>query len=65
MNSRMFPRTLQQAFGPHTDNVLHEPPQAVVDGWIEWRKKHQQPENDESYALDQMADANGPKIPRD
>lgn len=25
MNTRKYPRTMQEAFGPHTDNVLYEP----------------------------------------
>ena len=26
MNARKYPRTLQQAFGPYTDNTLHPMP---------------------------------------
>ena len=25
MNTRKFPRTMQQAFGPHTDHRIYEP----------------------------------------
>lgn len=25
MNTRRYPRTLQEAFGPYTDNQIHEP----------------------------------------
>lgn len=27
MNTRRYPRTMQQAFGPHTDHRLHPMPQ--------------------------------------
>ena len=58
MNARSFPRTLAQAFGPYTDDVLHEPPKAVFDGWLKWRQAHAKPVDADSYQRDQIAEHN-------
>ncbi len=63
MNARSFPRTLAQAFGPYTDNRLHEPPKAVFDAWIKWRQAHAKPDTQESYQADQIAEHNCRPIP--
>lgn len=37
MNTRRYPRTLQQAFGPYTDNTLHpmrEPRTRHAQDWL-------------------------------
>ena len=49
MNTRTYPRTMQAAFGPYTDDVLYEPPQAVFNAWLKWRKEHAKPVTAESY----------------
>lgn len=35
-NTRRYPRTLQEAFGPYTTSQIHEPsePMATSDKWI-------------------------------
>ncbi len=35
MNSRSYPRTMQQAFGPYTDDTLHPKPEPTgySTGW--------------------------------
>ena len=63
MNARKFPRTLSQAFGPYTDNVIHEPPKAVFDSWLKWRQEHAKPDTQESYQADQIAEHASMRIP--
>jgi len=34
MNPRRYPRTLQEAFGPYVDNLIHEQPPVDQPGWV-------------------------------
>ena len=36
MNTRRYPRTLQQAFGPYTDNTLHPMREPANRRWQDW-----------------------------
>lgn len=36
MNTRRYPRTLQQAFGPYTDNTLHPMPEPRARRRQDW-----------------------------
>ncbi len=50
--TRKHPRTLQQAFGPYTDNVIHEPKKSLFENlplWTAWFAEHRKPETAESY----------------
>jgi hypothetical protein len=35
MNTRRYPRTMQQAFGPYTDDRLHPMPERRMPSWFE------------------------------
>lgn len=36
MNTRMYPRTLEQAFGPYTSREITEPKDPNAYGWAWW-----------------------------
>lgn len=35
MNTRRYPRTMAEAFGPYTDHRLHPMPNRQAPGWLE------------------------------
>lgn len=61
---RSYPRTMQQAFGPHTDDTLYEPSEAVFKSWLEWRRRHAVATNSDDYQADEIAANNTMEIPR-
>ncbi len=65
MNARKFPRTLSQAFGPYTDNVIHEPPKAVFDSWLKWRQEHAKPMDADTYQRDAIAEHATRRLPNE
>lgn len=36
MNTRRYPRTLQEAFGPYTSNHIEEPKERRYQDWAVW-----------------------------